>query len=448
MAETNREIVLLLEDDKRDSVNLHKSLKKAGYKCHTFVIDEDGFGEEEIQSIYGFFAGIFKENEAFKQRPLFFNEIEVPDYWEIKGTNSSGSIHDKDKERGKIFYSEPKHDRRVHVVDWTNEKGIVRCCDHYNKYGALFARTIFNKKGEKVNKTYFSPTGQVVIEENFVTKDIILNEGDAVRIFRSKKELVLYFFEKNDFAKYPVYYNSLSNPFFVSEELGGETKNDILFWQEPKREDVPGNMQIILKNISSRTRKIMVQNRRAYEKLIELGVDPEIVKRLGYIYPFERETNYKKDILICTNSDQIEALKELVEGLPECHFHISAITEMSSKLMNFGRYDNVTLYPNIKTNMQEELFAKCDIYLDINHYVEIFTAVYRAFLNNQVIFAFSETVHNRDYVVSDNIYNKDQVTNMIEDINSIINDQKLWNKKIKEQKEYAMAENVERYQQL
>ena len=27
-------------------------------------------------------------------------KIEVPDYWEIKGTNSSGSIHDKDKERG------------------------------------------------------------------------------------------------------------------------------------------------------------------------------------------------------------------------------------------------------------------------------------------------------------------------------------------------------------
>ena len=32
--------------------------------------------------------------------------------------------------------------------------------------------------------------------------------------------------------------------------------------------------------------------------------------------------------------------------MPQMHFHVAAITEMSSKLMSAGQYDNVSLYPN------------------------------------------------------------------------------------------------------
>ncbi len=35
----------------------------------------------------------------------------------------------------------------------------------------------------------------------------------------------------------------------------------------------------------------------------------------------------------------------MVKALPQMHFHTAALTEMSSKLMGMGRYDNVSLYP-------------------------------------------------------------------------------------------------------
>ena len=108
-----------------------------------------------------------------------------------------------------------------------------------------------------------------------------------------------------------VFYNSLSTPFFVSQRLPQGAKRDILFWQEPKRDDVPGNMTIILNGQATRTEKIMVQRETAYNKLIELGASTTIVKKLGFVYPVERANMHRLEVLICTNSDQIENVRNI-----------------------------------------------------------------------------------------------------------------------------------------
>ena len=71
-------------------------------------------------------------------------------------------------------------------------------------------------------------------------------------------------------------------------------------------------MQVILDGHSRRTSKIYVQKKEAYEKLIELGANRDIVKPLGFVYNFEKENGHSNNILICTNSDRIEKLNELV----------------------------------------------------------------------------------------------------------------------------------------
>lgn len=172
------QIVLLLDDYSSDSQKLHQSFRLAGYEYPAAVIEDDGFLPEGVMSVYGFFLGDFKAEESLPGVPRYFNQITVPEYWEISGSNRSGSVHDKSRERGRIFYAEPTHKRLVKVVDWYDERGVVRSSDHYNRYGALYARTIFNEKGQKVNKSYFSADGKEVIVENFVTGDIILNEGE------------------------------------------------------------------------------------------------------------------------------------------------------------------------------------------------------------------------------------------------------------------------------
>ena len=202
-------VILLFDVYNQDSQNLHTSFQLAGKDYLAAVIDDDGFLPDGVISIYGYFLGEFVKSDKIPGRPRYFNQIEVPEYWEISASNSSGKVHDLNKERARIFYAEPKHKRLVKVVDWYDEKGVVRSSDHYNRQGALYARTIFNHKGQRVNKTYFDARGREIIVENYVTKNIILNEDGVVRIFNNKIELVVYFFHKAGLDQYRIFFNTL-----------------------------------------------------------------------------------------------------------------------------------------------------------------------------------------------------------------------------------------------
>ncbi|MCI8927209.1 MAG: accessory Sec system glycosylation chaperone GtfB [Lachnospiraceae bacterium] len=440
--------LLLMDNYDQGSQSLHTSLKLAGYDGPAVVIEDDGFLPDEVISVYGFFLGDFKAVLGKNAGPKYFNQITVPEYWEISGTNNNGKVQDLYKERGRIFYAEPKHKRLVKIVDWYDERGTVRSSDHYNRYGALFGRTIFNAKGQRVNRSWFSAQGHEVIVENFITGDIILNEENEVRIFRNKTDFILHFFVRAGFKQSRIFFNSLSTPFFVSNRLKSKVKRDILFWQEPVGEEIPGNMQIILSGEASRTATVVVQNQVPYEKLLSLGANPDMVKKLGFIYPFERENTHQPQALICTNSDNIEHGEELIKALPQMHFHIAALTEMSAKLMGMDSYENVSFYPGVKMDILDELFAKCDYYFDINHESEIVSAVRRAFLNNQLIFAFAETVHNRDYVTKEYIYPASEFKRMVSDASLALADEAVLEDGLKKQRDAALAETAERYAQL
>ena len=340
-------------------------------------------------------------------------------------------MNDLYRERGRIFYAEPAHKRRVKVVDWYDEKGTVRSSDHYNRYGALYARTIFNAKGQKVNKSYFDVDGREVIVENFVTQDIILNEDGKVKIFRNKTEFTIHFLKRAGFSGKRVFFNSLSIPFFVSERLERTTeKGDILFWQEPTYDEIPGNMQIILRGESTRTGRILVQKRDSYERLMQLGADSSIVHRLGYVYPFVRENRHGRDVLICTNSENVAHCRKIAEALPGLHFHIAAITEM---------------YPGVKMQVLDKLFDKCDFYLDINHEGEIVSAVSRAFLNDQLILGFRETLHNKDYIAEEHIYPEADPDSLIAALRRMAEDSVAVDHELVKQREAALAETKESY---
>lgn len=442
------DIVLLLDHYSLESRNLRISFEKAGYRCPTVVVEDDGFLPDDVLSVYGFFLGNFAGEKGVPGRPKYFNQIVVPDYWEISGNNSVGSICDLIRERGRIFYAEPPHKRLVKVVDWYDENGVVRSSDHYNRYGALYARTAFDAKGKRVNKSWFAASGREIIVENYVTGDIILNEGGQVRFFRGKVDFVLYLLKKVGFEKNRIFYNSLSTPFFVSQSLHSVYKRDVLFWQEPIKGDIPGNMQRILKGEASRTGKIMVQKKHAYDRLLKLGASQEIVHSLGFIYPFEKENMHGRNALICTNSDQVEHLRQIVEAVPEMHFHIAALTEMSPKLMGMESYENVSLYPGVKSSVLDELFKTCDYYLDINKGAEIVSAVYRAFLHNHLIFAFGETMHNSDYVARECIYPLDAAKRLISDIRTVLADGNEMDKWVHRQQKAALAESGEEYLQF
>ena len=93
----------------------------------------------------------------------------------------------------------------------------------------------------------------------------------------------------------------------------------------------------------------------------------------------------------------------------------------------------------------DELFLKADVYLDINYESEIVSAVEKAFLHNQLIFAFKETLHNASYVAAEHIYPADKANELILDIKAAMGNTELLEEYLEKQKAAAMQESAETY---
>ena len=434
--------VLLLDWFGEESAMLYQSLTAAGFAGLTLVMEDDGFLPEGVISVSRYFCqGLDRPG-----RPRYFNQIELPDYWEITANNSQGSVFDLNHERARIHYAEPKYKRLVASVEWLDAHGTVRMQDHYDSHGALYARTVFTKAGARFSKTYFDADSREVLVENFLTGDLILNREGKVHIFHGKVELVLYLLRQLGRTDCRLMFNSLGLPFFVSEALPENGKQDILFWQEGERPDIPGNMQYILDGYARRAGRVLVQKKASYDKLIDLGASPDMVKRLGHIYPFRKENGFAAQALICTNSDRIRNLRELVEVLPNLHFHVAALTEMSTRLLDLDRYENVTLYPAVKLERLAELFQTCDFYLDINYESEIVSAVKQAFLHNQLILGFADTLHNPNYIEKSHIY-RDQ-SELAAELTQLLENPVYLTVQLAMQKRAALAETEEKYRAM
>ena len=89
-------MINLFENYSQGSWDLHYSLIVAGYVNTTVCLSDDGFLPSDVTSPYLYFTGFDKVQGS----ALYFNQVPVPDYWEIIGTNSNAEIFRFDKKRG------------------------------------------------------------------------------------------------------------------------------------------------------------------------------------------------------------------------------------------------------------------------------------------------------------------------------------------------------------
>lgn len=407
----------------QETQDLHYTLKQQGNIMPTIVLEETGFLPKDVITPYQYFCQWNTEGTA-----LYFNQVPIDTYDEIIGNNMQANIFSNNgTKKGRIIYqTKGTSDRIVKEVLWfvqeANDIERYIAKDHYNQYGFRYAQTIYNESGKESMKFYYNNQGKIVIIENKLIGDVILFDGVRLNIFKRKLDFIKYFLNVSPFDISKIFYNTLATSFFVTLELKNREGKDVLFWHEKLSdpEHLPGNMQLIL-NGKCQTSKIYFQIKEDYDKLKALDNNNQydMINYFGYNYPFKRENMGRKEILILTNSDQIEGLQTLVESLPDFQFHIASLTEMSKKLIDYQLYENVHLYPNISPENVEFVFKQCDIYLDINYGNEILGAVRQAFLNKMTIFAFTKTVHNSKYVPLKNIFSENNVVDMITSIKSI-----------------------------
>ena len=415
-------MILLTDRMGRDMDNLIHSFEEVGEKLPVVSVTYDGYLPEGVVSPY---SAILYDGLEMPRKPLFFDQVPVPEFWEIRGSGRSGEIMDRHRKRAKIFYAEPKQKRLVKIVDWIDEEGKVRLSDHYDVYGTRFAQTVLDEKEKPLIKTYFTPDGREKIVENMDNGSVMVRFDDGAaqpyRIFKNRTDLTVNFLLESGLPLDSIGMNSLGIPFLVSSELEkrGIGGKDILFWQEKmKGGRIPANMQMIFKGETKRLRKVAVQEMDSLELLRE---DPQIPETcyepFGFLYPFRKENGGASKILICTNSDQVEHLEDLVKGLPNFTFFVAAVTEMSQKLLDLAKYPNLKLFPNVREEKANVLFMEADYYLDINRGAEIINALEKAFLHDHIIIGFEETLHSTRYVAPENVCTTEEFRILINTLN-------------------------------
>lgn len=425
-------MINLFEKYDEASQKLQQSLQLAGFQHQTIVMDDDGFLPDGFISPYQFFAN-YEHKDSDKA--AFFNEVQVPLLWEIKGNHDQAEIIDNGHVRGRIFYREHFKNRIVNFVEWFDTNGQLRSVDFYNKDGFKYAETLYDLNKTAILKTYVDRQGNEVLYENFVTNDIVLDWQGQSHFFATKQDFISFFLEQLDVDTSDVFINSLATPFFVLYQ-SNHIANAVLFWQEQSHGDVPGNMKLLLDNGRFHA-SVIIPDRVEFEDItsnIASHYHP-LIRQAGYVYDYQKSNQYTKQILNLTNSDDIPNLEKIIQQCKDYQFHIGAITEMSAKLMDLGKYDNVKLYPTITQEKVHHLFATCDVYLDINKGGEIVNAIERAMLNNQLIIAYDETAHRRAFISEKNITQQSEPQQLIEILNEVAQDKKQFKQRIVAQQE-------------
>ena len=428
----------------QESRDLHESLVATGLSQLGVVIDADGFLPDGLVSPFTYYLGYEKG------KPLYFNQVSVPAFWEISGNNQSARIEDVTQERAVIHYADGLQARLVKQVDWKDLEGRVRQVDYYNRFGACFATTTYSADSEPIMTVYQDVNDQQVLLENHVTGDILLTlPGQPMRYFANKVEFITFFLQDLEIDTSQLIFNTLATPFLVSFHHPDKSGSDILVWQEPLYDAIPGNMQLILESDDVRTKKIIIPNKATYERALELTDEKYHAQfvHLGYHYQFKRDNFLRRDALILTNSDQIEQVEAIVEALPDVTFRIAAVTEMSSKLLDMLRYPNVVLYQNASPQKIQELYQLSDIYLDINHSNELLQAVRQAFEHNLLILGFNQTVHNRLYIAPDHLFESSEVSALVETIKLALSDVEQMLQALGKQGQHANYVDLVRYKE-
>lgn len=348
---------------------LQKTIQRMGRNARIVVLEDNGFLPDQISSPYKYFV-YEKNREALKEKELYYNFLEVPEFWEIRLSGMHGTVYDMSCKKADIYFTDPIEKKNVQRVEWCMESGWVYKIDHYNKYAQKYASEFLDIDGNVESKVFYSRRNQEVIIEQPVNDVVTLLENGKVKG---------YFTSHDEFTEY-----------CLEEICQGEKA--VLFAED--------NDSIRLLNLKPNKRHlweyILFSKRELLERYTQMGGEN------GYFFyaiPEEYPANSAKgEALVLTAADRLEGIEYLIQELQEVTFHVAANTQVSDKLYGLGKWENVKIYPQISRQDLDALWDRCDFYLDINYYWEIHNAIDMAHQKNLLIMGFENTLHHRELV--------------------------------------------------
>lgn len=345
-----------------------------------------GFKECKTIEAIDLFCGISEKNDVLKEKDRYYAFIDIPQYWSVRADGLNGAIYDNKTKKANIYFKNPIEKRMVSRVEWIDRNNTVYRIDYYNKYGYMYCSE--NVSGGNVTvREFYDRNGDIkVLEQTGPKTYTTFGTRISPKSYRGFADYL------EAYLKYNKIYDE--NIWLTSDEILNKFAWDY------------GNFKIsyLPQNRLNSDLTVITQTNTAFRILCSEEQQVNWYKENSnykcdrvYSYFENNELKFgKKEALTITESDQLEYIEQLINDFPEITFHIAASTIMSDKLTRLDINNNVELYPCITEQKRKELFERCDIYLDINHYRELYNAVNEAMVNNMIILAFDNTAHSKE----------------------------------------------------
>lgn len=388
------------------------------------LVDNLGFKDCKTIETIDLLCNISEKNDMHKEKELYYAFIDIPQYWGIRADGLNGAIYDNKNKKANIYFKNPKEKRMVSRVDWIDRNNTVYRIDYYNKYGYKYCSENV-KGGNVISREFYDRNGDIKVIEQTVSKTYTtLGTGISPRSYRGFADYLEAYLKSNEIYDENIWLTSDE----ILNKFAGDYGNFKISYLPQNRL----NSDLTETNQTNKAFRILCSEEQQvnwYKENSDCKCD-----RL-YLYFENNESKFgKKEAFIITETDQLEYIEQLINDFPEIIFHIAASTIMSDKLTRLDINNNVELYPCITEQKRKELFERCDVYLDINHYRELYNAVNQALINNMLILAFDNTVHSKELYPMENIFDSSNYVKMKETLKNIITNRMIFNEYIDRQK--------------
>ncbi|WP_314397652.1 hypothetical protein [uncultured Gemella sp.] len=364
-------------------------------------------------------------NEKRNNSPLFALKVEVPEYWSINMGYEYGTIWDRGIQRGIINYL--NYDEwTVSSVEWWDVKGNVISKDYYGEDGLCFKQEIFDSEEKIISIQYYNQKG-----------NLIMIEDPGNGLFSIFFENMTFLYDENQL------WHACVNLINDNEVLVIGDQHIAKFFKDEKikacyTDKLPLEDEDVNKWLMT-VDELYIYHFSVFSKL-SLN---DRVHHISPLYPKKNTEQYRA--LIITHTQDVEKIEELTSALPMIEFHIGAITAMGSRLTDLDEMNNVFLYPGMPQSQFFNLLENCNIYLDINHDIEILDAVEESLEKGMLLFAFEETCHRPKYFTSEHMYTTFEVNKMIDYLKQLSISDKVYKEAMNKQLNWIKYSDVKKY---
>ena len=372
-------MLIIAQEPSQATEKLRRSLNSFGIQSRVFYTNFETDIDKDTISLASSF--IYSSEEDYQGKPLFFNNLSVPLYWELWTLGITTYIFDGQDRRASVIFRDNLKERTVKQVQWFGQGEKVVAIDDYNRYGWRTKQRLLDDQGQGIMDIYFNRNQEEVLL-HYIQDGYLIDQGSEGRdrIFLGREELT----------------KAVLNRILKSDEA--------IICMDSK-------LISILQTLNA--------NRLVYCSDSHDGLE-----------------------FIQNQVNHVEGLADLVDAFPDIDFHIGAQTSMGPKLTCLEDKGNVHLYPGIRQEKYQELLRKCFIYLDLNYGSEVSDATLDAIENGQLLYGLESTVHRHYYKDLPTVYTS--LEELEQDFRQLLQQPEFYPKSLESQKEVLkLAEREE-----